>query len=248
VKVKRLVRRGLEIDDTNSEAYASMGFIKAWFDFDWPGAESAHKRSIELNPGSSFAHYRYAIYLIGVGRVYEAIEKMEHVLELDPLSVYFHSILGITHYFAHQVDKAIVKMKKTLELAPNDPSAVGILAMSHSAKGIYDEGIEMLQQIKDIPLMIAFLGYIYGIAGKKEEAQKILNDFLERSNHGYFSPVLIAAVYAGLGFKDEVFDWLEIAFEDRAFHNWCIKTDPYFDDVRSDPRWSEQMQKRGLAD
>jgi TolB-like protein len=144
VKIKKLVRKALEIDETNSEAHASMGFIKAWFEFDWSGADSAHNRAIELNPGSSVAYYRYAIFLMGVGRVYEATDKMKQALEFDPLSVFLHATLGITYYFAHQFDKAIVQMQKTLELVPNEPYAIGVLALSHAVKGVYEEGIEIL--------------------------------------------------------------------------------------------------------
>ena len=106
----------------------------------------------------------------------------------------------------------------------------------------------MLQQAKKDPVNTAKLGCLYGKAGKREEAQEILDDFLERSKRGYFSPYLIASVYASLGEKDKVFVWLEKALEKRDPNNWYIKVEPMFDDLHSDPRWTELMEKMGLAD
>ena len=59
---------------------------------------------------------------------------------------------------------------------------------------------------------------------------------------------MIARVYAGLGEKDKTFEWLDKSVEVRDPENWCIKVDPYFDDLRSDPRWSKLMERMGLAD
>ena len=93
-----------------------------------------------------------------------------------------------------------------------------------------------------------FLGYLYGKAGKKKEAQKIIDDFLNRLRQGYFSPNMIANVYSGLGDKDKAFEWLEKAFEERDNNNWSIKVTPTFDGLHSDPRWTKLMERMGLAD
>ena len=96
--------------------------------------------------------------------------------------------------------------------------------------------------------MAAYLGYLYGKAGYIKEAKKILDDFLARSKREYFSPYMIATVYSGMGEKDKVFEWLDNAFETRDVTQWLIKADILFADLHSDPRWTEQLKKRGLAD
>ena len=89
---------------------------------------------------------------------------------------------------------------------------------------------------------------MYGIAGQIKEAQKILDGFLERSEKGYFSPNMIARVYAGLGEADRAFEWLDKSVEVRDPDNWAIKVDPHFDDLHSDTRWLKLMKKMNLAD
>ena len=101
---------------------------------------------------------------------------------------------------------------------------------------------------KHDPIYASHLGYYYGKAGNTEEAQKILDDFLDQSKKGYFSPYFIAFVYNGLGDKDKVFEWLDRAYEARDRMQSWIKIQPSFKNLHSDPRWTEQMKKRGLAD
>jgi tetratricopeptide (TPR) repeat protein len=106
----------------------------------------------------------------------------------------------------------------------------------------------MLQQFRNIPLITAYLGYLYSKARNIEEAQKILDDFLARSKREYFSPFMIATVYAGMGEKDKVFEWLDKAYEARDVTQAFIRIHIPFADLHSDPRWTEQMKKRGMAD
>ena len=113
---------------------------------------------------------------------------------------------------------------------------------------MYDKGISLLQKFVNVPGYAAVLGYLYGKAGKKEEAQGILDDFLTRSKKEYFSPYFIAIVYSGLGDKDKVFEWLDNAYEVRDRNQFMINFDITFHSLHSDPRWTEQMKKRGLAD
>ena len=113
---------------------------------------------------------------------------------------------------------------------------------------MYDKAISIMQGFRNIPVFASYLGYHYGKAGNIEEAHKILDDFMDRSKRGYFSSYLIALVYNGLGDKDKVFDWLDRAFDVRDSLQWMIKFFYWFTDLHSDPRWDEQMKKRGLAD
>jgi predicted nucleic acid-binding protein len=113
---------------------------------------------------------------------------------------------------------------------------------------MYDEGIKILQPVIKIPLVLALIAILYGKKGKREEAQKILEDLLGRSKHGFFSPLLIATIYGSLENKDKAFEWLEKGFEERDTSNVWIKVEPViFDNLRSDTRWTKLMEKMGLA-
>ena len=141
------------------------------------------------------------------------------------------------------------QLQETLELDPKNPRSLSILAMAYAGKGMSDKAISIFQGIRNIPFFyLARLGYIYGKAGKIEEAQKILDDFLDQSEREYFSPYLISIVYSGLGASDKVFEWLDRAYGVQDPNQYILKVDFAFGGLHSDPRWTEQMKKRGLAD
>ena len=99
-----------------------------------------------------------------------------------------------------------------------DPAYVSrLLRYVHNER--YQDGILIIKKAVSItrksPFALGLLGYAYGLAGKREEAEEILAVVLERSEHGYFSPWFIALIYAGLGDKDKAFEFLEKAYEDR---------------------------------
>jgi tetratricopeptide (TPR) repeat protein len=66
----------------------------------------------------------------------------------------------------------------------------------------------------------------YGLAGRKAEANKILNELLELNRHRYVTPPALANVYIGLGEKDQAFFWLEKAYQDRSNYLAYLKVFP----------------------
>ena len=67
-KAKEAALRALQLDETLSEAHTSLGFIRLFYDWDWPGAERELQRAIELNPSSAEAHHWYRAFLTVMGR------------------------------------------------------------------------------------------------------------------------------------------------------------------------------------
>ena len=217
-------------------------------EYDWKEAENCYKRAVEINPSQSDCHTGYSLYLRSVGRVDEAILEAKRAVELDPLSSLHLATLGQALVWAGQFDQAIEISQEALELEANHNWALSVLAWAHAGKGMYDKAISIMQGLRKMPIAEAYLGYAYGKADKMEEAHKTLNDLLDRSKKGYYSPYMIATVYSGLGEKDKAFEWLDRAYEVHDPIQVWIKVDIVFNSLHSDPRWAEQMKKRGLAD
>ena len=243
-----LIKRALELDDTYGSTYVQLGMNKIIADYDWNGAEKNFKRALELNPGDSSSHNGYSFYLAVVDRMSEAIEEAKRAVELDPLSIAdrFHLVWFLT--FDGQLDRAIEISQQTLELDPNNAGVSYVLAMAYSSKEMHEKAISILRGFRNIPIFEAHLGYLYGKAGKIKEAQKILDELLQRSKREYISAYMIAIVYSGMGENDKVFEWLDKAYEERDASQMFLKVYPTFIDLHSDPRWREQLKKRGLVD
>jgi len=245
--------KALEIDDTLAEAHTSQAVIKTFYDWDWAGAEKEFRRSIELNPGYAPAHYYYGAAFRNLGRLDEAIAEQRRALDLDPLSLIYNRGLGITFYVARRYDQAIDQEKKTLELDQNYLSTYRSLGFAYVQKSMYKEGIAELEKglviSPDNTAALSELGYAYAMAGRKAEAQKVLDQLNKLSKQKYVSAGLRAIIYVGLGDKDKAFEWLEKGYEERVVFGDAtddIKVDPIFDPLRSDPRFADLLRRMNL--
>jgi hypothetical protein len=92
------------------------------------------------------------------------------------------------------------------------------------------------------------LGYGYAIAGRKAEAQKVLDQLNQLSKRKNVSAVFNVLIYVGLGEKDKAFEWLEKAYANRTLGGplVSIKVDPIFDPLRSDPRYADLLRRMNL--
>ena len=151
-----------------------------------------------------------------------------------------------------QYDKAIEQFRKTLELDPNYPQARYWLGLAYMQKGMYEEAISEHKKaiaLDNTSRRVAQLGYAYAVAGKRDEAQKILDELKELSKQpqGYVSPFDFALIYMGLGDKDQTFIWLEKTYEERADILQHIKVSPRYDSLRSDPRFDALLRRMKLV-
>lgn len=245
-KARAAATKALQIDDSLGEAHASLGLVKGFYDYDWPGAESEFKQAVKLNPSYAYAHHLYGHYLIAMGRFEESKARMERARELDPLSLVMNTGLGVAYYYARQYDAAIEQYRKTLEMQPDFLFAQIFLGMAYEQKGKRAEAIAELAkaaQAHDNPLALAPLGYAYALSGEHAKARKVADDLVERARHEYVSPYEIAIVYSGLGDVEQAFSWLEQACEVRPTWLVWLKVDPRLDGLRSDPRFSHLLRR-----
>ena len=87
---------------------------------------------------------------------------------------------------------------------------------------------------------------IYKDSGHIGVLQTMLERFVGISKQNYVSPYIIAIIYASIGEKEQAFDWLIKAYEDRAEGLAWLKVDPRLDSLRTDPRFADLMRRVGL--
>jgi len=246
-KAKDAALKALEIDDTLAEAHTSLALVKVYQDWDWSGGETEFQRAIALNPDYAIARLWHGWMLANMGRPEESIAEMKRSLELDSLSLEINCYLGVVFYFARQYDQAIEQCRKTLELDPNFFLPHSILGLAYVQKSMYKEGVAELEKavaISPSNVSLAFLGHGYAAAGRRQEAQKVLDQLNEISKEKYVPALHRALIHAGLVEKDKAFDWLEKAYEEHYII--AIKVHPSYDSLRSDPRFADLLRRMNL--
>ena len=94
--------------------------------------------------------------------------------------------------------------------------------------------------------MMAGLGHAYAVSGRRGEARKVLGKLKRLSERTYVPPYHIARIYAGLGEKEQAFEWLEKAYRERSLSVDFPKTDPALEPLRSDLRLQDLLRRIGL--
>ena len=254
-KAKEAAVKALEMDETLAEAHTSLAFIKFRWDRDRVEAEREFQLAIKHKPNYAPAHQWYSSFLVAVERFDEAVAEAKRTSELEPLSFTASSHLGWILYLSGRTEEAIAQCTKILSLDPNSFPARRYLGLAYEQKGMYPQAIAEFQKgvkLSGSPLILALLGHAYAASGKTAEARKVLSDLQDLSesqateNRRYVSPYTVAAIYAGLGEKDQAFKWLERAYEERDVWLMNLKVDPVFAKLRSDKRFQDLLARAGL--
>lgn len=248
-EAEEAARKALEIDNEMAEAHAALGYVKH-YNWDWAAAEQELKLAIELNPNYAYAHDRYATLLISIGRTEEAIAETNRAQELDPFSLAISAQRGFILENARRYGEAIEQLRRVIAMDQDNYQSHWLLGHTYAASGRFAEAIassEKAVALSRTPGALGFLGMCYGLAGRKAEANKILNELLELNRRRYVTPPALANVYIGLGDKDQAFLWLEKAYQERSFYLAYLKVFPAMDSLRSDPRFDDLLRRLGLA-
>ncbi|HEX8145171.1 MAG TPA: winged helix-turn-helix domain-containing protein [Pyrinomonadaceae bacterium] len=249
-KAKAAALRALEIDDTLTEAYTSLAWVKFVYDWDFAGAEAEFNRAIALNPNYATAHHWYALYLLVIGEKEKSLSEIKRAQKLDPLSLIINTAVATNLYYMGQYDAAIEQCQKTLELNPDFFAAQSMIGMCWQQKGMHDEAIAEFEKALKLSgtdrEILAVIGHAYGVAGRRDDALRMLAQLEEQSKQRYVSPVYRALIYTGLGEKDQAFAWLDMAYQERCETLIICNANPMFDSLRTDPRFTDLLRRIGL--
>ena len=249
-RVKSSAVKALEMDDSLSEAHTSLAWAKFVHDWDWAGAEREFQRAIELNPSYPTAHNWYGEYLMAVGRINDALPQLNRAHDLNPQSPVINTALGSYWYYAGDYPQAIGQFQKTLAGEPAFVPAHLYLGRTYQQQRSYSQALPEFQKALELSgegsQELSGLGQFYAASGREKEARKIIDDLKQRSQQTYVQPMWIAGIYAALGSRNEAFEWLQKAYDDRSVSLVYLKIDPVFKPLRSDPRFTELLGRMRL--
>lgn len=247
-KAKAAATKAIELDGTLGEAHISLAFCLDNFEWNWESAGKEFRRGIELSPGYPIAYEWYGWHLASLGRNSEAVSEVQKALSLDPLSPSIGADLAEELLIARRLDEALQQTQKTIVLDPFFASAHYVLGQALVQKHSFDQAEAELQKALELsPGSSAFsanLAYAYAVSGKRDEAERIVNDLRNQSSHAFSNAPEIAMVYVGLGDNRQAMTWLEKAYAER-FSPWVLMR-PCFNPLRSDPAFQALLHRIGL--
>ncbi|MFL6276417.1 MAG: protein kinase domain-containing protein [Blastocatellia bacterium] len=249
-KTRAAADRALALDQSLAESHYALAELKAWYDWDWLGAEREFKQSLELNSNYAEAHEQYGVFLSLIGQPGLALAEAARALELAPLSLQTNLNVGWTFLFASQPKRLLEQSRKLIELEPKFFGGHWLMETMFWLEGKYEQALNLSESAVALgggPQTLAFLGCLYGIVGNREQAQQALDKLQPPSEQRYAPRFDSALIYAGLGEWDRAFELFEEAYEQREGVLVCLKhlasLIPGFSD---DPRLADLLRRIGL--
>ncbi len=252
LKGRVAAEHALELDPQLAEAHAQIGFFRALLDYDWEGAERHFRRAFELTPASLHVRGPYLIScLLALGRSEEAVLECDHVLEVDPLSFSYRTAKAGHLMYSRHYERAAAEATRVLDIHPTGLLASRTLAWVRALQGRFDDASSLVQRAIEsfggLPQDLSQMGAISAMAGRSEEARRVLDQLLELRQRIYVCPGEIALIYSHLGELDVAFEWAERAIEQRDASVLILKTNPIWDPLRADPRFPSLLRKMNLG-
>jgi TolB-like protein/Tfp pilus assembly protein PilF len=249
-KARDAAQRALKLDPRLVEAHAVLGNVAMSYDWDFPGAEKEFKTAVKLNPNYTFAHEYYAHLLMVEGRYEEALAETRQALELEPALPIFRVVKAEILYHARRYDQAIEETTAVIKSHPEFVFAYYWLGCAYQAKKMYPEAIATFERARkmtgDWPFIIMATGHAQALAGNTVEATNAINKLTQMKQTRIIPDIYLAAIYVGLGDKDQAFHYLDAAYQERVDRLVYLNVEPMSDPLRSDPRFAQLMAKIGL--
>jgi tetratricopeptide (TPR) repeat protein len=191
--------------------------------------------------------------LIPQGRFDEAFAELKRGIRLDPLSPVIHASLSWAYLHARLYDKAIEQANRgILELDAAFPPTWYPLGLAKMLQGDPEPGIAALKKGVELSssatAYVAGLGWGFARAGRRDEANSILDELLrDRAAGKYVMAAQIAMIYGELQKKNEALRWLEEGYQERSAWMIYLNVDPRYDNLRFEPRFQELLRRMKFA-
>ena len=266
--------KALEIDDSLGEAHASLGIIKAQYDWDRAGAEKEFRRAIELSPNYATARQWFGMYHFANGQFVDALHEFSEARQLDPLSLIIAVMATWPLPYLERHDDALRQLQMAMEMFPDVPDLVSyfhdLRGEGYARRGMQDEavadfligfrtqamtggGAEAVSALREAHQQSGMKGYWQ----KQQELgtawyEKDVEAARQQRQARYVSPYRLAELHARLDQKDEAFALLERCYGDRDeslvwLHVESLKVDSPWQSIRADPRFTDLLRRLGFA-
>jgi serine/threonine-protein kinase len=245
-KAKEAAREALRIDPDLPHAYSSLAAATAFDDWRWAEGTELARRAVAMEPCYGFAHHVLGCCLLVRHALDEAAKCFERAVSLDPLSVRANRTLGWSLYLRRRPEEAEKWLQMAVAISPDAAETrymLGKVQLYQQRPEAAAEEARRCQQRSDDPLIMGLMGACLARMGQKEEAERLLEKLVERSEREYVDPHAAGQIYIALGDVDRALESIRQSLDERTPLSTTFKLDPEFDELRSNPRFTELIDQ-----
>lgn len=237
----------LRLDDTLAEAHSALADVSYLYDWEWDKAEAEYEKALVGNPNYAVTHSSYAQFLACQARFDEAMERHWRARGLDPLSLMVRSAMANTLIWMGRYDQAESELGKVLEMDPGYEPAKEYLHQARLRRSLLGGDFAgALEESREAGDRLG-MGIALARMGDKPEALSIADEYAAAAESDPNEAYTAAILFFALGETDRGFALLDQARDFRSRRMVFLKTSPYFETVRQDPRFLALLKKVGLS-
>jgi len=241
------VRKSLSLDDTWPEAYNSLAAVEVYYKRNWPAAEHAFQRGMELDPNFGDLHSHYGLCLSYLGRFDEAIAQTERAMQLDPFFPGTNLHYGTLLFFSRQYDRAAAQLAKTLDLYPDNAAAHEYFGnvcakrgMSHEAITHWCSALNLNGRSEDARVLEqTFLAAGFDAAMRTLGERQLEELDAKRARGEYVAAAHYVFVHLKRSNLEDALALLPKMAEEPDWFALQMRVNPILDPLRSDPRFGQ---------
>jgi TolB-like protein/class 3 adenylate cyclase/tetratricopeptide (TPR) repeat protein len=246
--------RALELDERQGLAHSTIGLVRL-FQWDSAGAGTSLERAVQLSPGDPAVLSNYNWYLLMVGRLDEARQVAERLRLVAPLDPVMMKNVARSFFYTRDYARALDEYERALELDEG--------VDTYELSPLYHQ-LGRMEEAHEAEIRLSRRYARRGLPGRErmvEAAQRgwdeggieghyraVLQVQIDLASQGLFSPYAVAMGYCRLGEIDQAFAWLERSYEAREAVLYNLRSQPFADVLRSDPRFQDLLRRVGFPE
>jgi TolB-like protein/Tfp pilus assembly protein PilF len=244
--------RALELDPRSAEALVARAMIELYFDRNWNAADRTFGQALQLNPSDYKTRQRYATALLSRGRFDEAVDHSRKAIDLDPLSAAISNDLGVILYIAGRCDESMKLARQALAADPAFSPAHALLGCCYADQEKWTDAIAefngAISMSERFSYLLGHLGRACARAGRRAEADALLEELMEAPDQSAISYVHVAYILSGLRDRERALDALERAVSRQDADVSYLAVDPALSELRAQPRFRRLLDVVGLPE
>lgn len=230
-----------------AEAQFAHGYVNWMLEWNWPVAESAFRRAVDLDRRYAQAHLTLGHLLSQTNRHNEAAPYMRRARELDPLSPLTHALSSQVAFQARDYPAAVEHARQAVVVGPDLWIGHVMMGQAYEATGqptLADRAFVIAARLSgNNSKALSMRAHLLAKTGKRADAMDVLKTLDTASRERYVPPFAFALVHAGLGNRDAMFAWLDRAHAARDIHLMFLTVDSKWDPYRDDPRFAALLSR-----
>jgi TolB-like protein len=235
------VLKAMAVDPENAQAQSVLGYLAMYNKFDFDTAARHFKRALALDPANADILLNAGKFLYLLNRPVDAMDVLRRAERLDPVNpdIYVNIVQVLLQ--EGRLKQSLAYLDKVQELSPGYVNANSMRAWVNLYLGRPGKALAVS------PKGSGVLPGVYCVLGRRAEADKFLQAFIDDKDLAAKYPAAIASGYADCDEPGPAFAWLDKSVDQP---NRIIPYTIYglsFRKYHQDPRWKAFLKKVGFA-